>query len=539
MALTNPQDEDALPTALTSEDIIRAQAADPECQAIKKALEDGAPSANSYSHNEQGMLIRKAPDWINQIYVPTALRGKILHMAHHTATAGHPGGTRMYLTLRQSFYWPSMALDAHNTVRSCVSCAKNRINLKKHKSFLKLFPASRPLQYVSIDILGPMPRTSRGFRYILVITDRYSKLVQTVPLTKITALSVAQAFCERWVFQYGPPEYLLSDRGTQFVSKFMQKVCKILGIRQAFTAAYHPQTNGQAERFNRTLLAALRTFCGEHPKQWGQFLQAIVYGYNSTYHRAIKMSPLQLILTIPPPLMALQKAQSLDLEGLNRREARSLFTKRLATLMATATQQLAMAKAAYKANFDARVKPVQYELTKDDFVFVRRERRTDDDLPIGHGEKKLLSKVTGPYPVVSADTDKRTIVVRMANGEEQTISLDRIMPVPRAAVIRATSSETNPTAAAPLGAEDATAVAEEEDSRELPATEEETPNVTESSHEQPVQQEDSLDGETREPPEHPALQPTAPPVKRATRQKIRRRKPFYSRRNPKKSAPKS
>ena len=71
-------------------------------------------------------------------------------------------------------------------MRQCTLCAKERISLRKHASLLKLFPAETPLDFVAIDILGPLPRTSKGHRFLLVITDRYSKLVKTVPLRSIT-----------------------------------------------------------------------------------------------------------------------------------------------------------------------------------------------------------------------------------------------------------------------------------------------------------------------------------------------------------------
>ena len=100
-----------------------------------------------------------------------------------------------------------MSLDVHATVRACADCPRERISLRKHANYLKLFPATTPLEFVSIDILGELKETPapRNNRYLLVITDRYSKLTRVVPLKRITAYTVAKAFCESWVFVYGPP----------------------------------------------------------------------------------------------------------------------------------------------------------------------------------------------------------------------------------------------------------------------------------------------------------------------------------------------
>jgi hypothetical protein len=123
-----------------------------------------------------------------------------------------------------------MYKDVEETVRHCTVCAKNRVTERKRTSFLKLFPANGPLEFVAMDILGPLPKTEHGNRFLLVISDRFSKLTRTVPLRTTTALVVSKVFCDAWVFSYGPPRYLLTDNGTQFNAKFFLAVCRELGI---------------------------------------------------------------------------------------------------------------------------------------------------------------------------------------------------------------------------------------------------------------------------------------------------------------------
>jgi hypothetical protein len=72
------------------------------------------------------------------------------------------------------------------------------------------FPAKGPLESVAMDILGPLPRTKHGNRFLLVIADPYTKVTRTVPLRKVTALSVARAFVDQWVYVSGPPVSLLT-----------------------------------------------------------------------------------------------------------------------------------------------------------------------------------------------------------------------------------------------------------------------------------------------------------------------------------------
>ena len=160
--------------------------------------------------------------------VPASLRSKVLNLCHYHRLVGNAGGTLMYQTMRQTSYWPSMSMDLYACVRACPPCARERMSVRKHSYFLKPFPRTRPLQFVAIDILGPLARTRQGNQFLLVISDRFSKLKKTVPLKCISAYTIALAFCDQCVFVYGAPVYLLSDNGLQFTAKFFHEVCSKL-----------------------------------------------------------------------------------------------------------------------------------------------------------------------------------------------------------------------------------------------------------------------------------------------------------------------
>lgn len=165
---------------------------------------------------------------------------------------------------------------------------------------LKLVPSKVPLEYVSIDILGELVRTKRGFQYLLVMTDRFSKLPRTVPLKRIAAAAIAQAFIKDWVYVYGPPLNMLSDNGKQLVPKFFQNACRIFGVKNVFSTKYHPQTNWQVERFNRTFVAALRPYVSDSPRNWYLYTNTLCYAYNTKMHSTTRMEAFDLVLAHPP-----------------------------------------------------------------------------------------------------------------------------------------------------------------------------------------------------------------------------------------------
>lgn len=145
------------------------------------------------------------------------------------------------------------------------------------------------------------------------MTVRFSKMTHTVPLKKITALDVAHAFVHHWVLYYGPSAAILPDNGSPFVSKLFQFVCRMMRTKNAFTKTYHPQTNGQAERFNHTLLDGLRVFVSEHPKSWHEYSGLITYAYSTQVQSSSGVAPFQLVLSEPGIVIgSLNRAKNIE-----------------------------------------------------------------------------------------------------------------------------------------------------------------------------------------------------------------------------------
>jgi transposase InsO family protein len=112
------------------------------------------------------------------------------------------------------------------------------------------------------------------------------------------------------VFVYGAPRYVLTDNGTQFTAKFFLAVCRELGIGKVSTTAYHPQTNGQVERFNRTIVNSLRGYVSQYQNNWDEFTSAITFGYNCRIHSSFGLAPFELVLSRPPPPLSAEHPES-------------------------------------------------------------------------------------------------------------------------------------------------------------------------------------------------------------------------------------
>ena len=274
----------------------------------------------------------------------------------------------MHQHIREKYYWPQMATDIYKTIRNCTTCAKNRAKLRKRTHPLRIFSAARPLEFLAIDILGTLKKTKKGHRILLVMSDRFSKLTEVMPLRRIDAYTVAVAIVESWVFKYGPPKTLISDNGKQFTATFFQAFCSLLGISKIFISMYHPQTNVQVERYNRKILAMLRNYVNEHQSDWDRYTTALTYSYNGHVHHSTNTTPFNLVLSRPPPEFS--RHHSVKIRAPPTAEQKNNFAKRLDDLIQTAYSRLMKTQLRYRRGFDRRIKKIQRNIREGDDVYI-------------------------------------------------------------------------------------------------------------------------------------------------------------------------
>ena len=411
-----------LPAALELSEILHEQKEDEFCQTL--LAEQVGRKGSCFFEDSKGVLCRQnlREPGHEQIVLPASLKHRVLRLAHYHIQAGHPGQTRMHNRVRRSFYWPHMAADIAVTVRECEHCAKNRVRLLKQANKMRLFPATTPLECVAIDILGPLPKSKDGYRFLLVITDRFTKLTHAFPLKRIRADDVAVKFVDEWIFKYGAPKELVSDNGSQFVSLLFQEVCKLLSIDNAFSATFHPQTNGQAECFNRSLTEILRCYVEDHPAEWPKYVRALCYAYNQSVHQTTGKAPFELALTRPPHEFMVAHKPS----GESKAPARDDYLARLRIALDCAKESMAKVQARYKRNFDRRVRHIR-KLTDQDKVYLDVEESGIKRAKLSHG-------VAGAFRVVKVDKATNTVVIQRGPVVER-VAMNRVVRAPASAPV--------------------------------------------------------------------------------------------------------
>src|SRR3954470_19951624 len=212
----------------------------------------------------------------------------VLYMVHNYEMEGHFGIDATYNKIAERYYWKGMYEDTKEYIKFCNNC--QRRGQKGGKSYLNPIEVRKPFERIGIDFVGPLEKTRRGNRYILVVTNYLTKWPEAKAMKDVTATNVVKFIYEVIICRHRYPKIILSDRGTHFRNKLVEKLCEKFEIKHKLSASYHPQTNGLVERFNCTLCESLAKV-SEKENQWDEHIEQVLFAYRTTKHTTTKRTP--------------------------------------------------------------------------------------------------------------------------------------------------------------------------------------------------------------------------------------------------------
>ncbi|UYV78188.1 hypothetical protein LAZ67_16000412, partial [Cordylochernes scorpioides] len=382
-------DQPSAVMSLTNVDI--EQTKDPDLAKIIDNLNSG------YTRKEfsiiDGILYKKnysttGRPWL--MMIPKHLRSEVMADLHDAPTAGHLGFARTYDKIKKRFYWPGLYRTVRQYVSHCRECQRRKkLPRRPAGQLVSIPPVEKPFYKIGVDLLGRFPVSKDGNRWIIVCTDYMTRYAITKAIPDGGAIETAKFLVEDVILKHGAPREMITDRARNFISQVIKEINALCGIVHRFTTAYHPQTNGLTERFNKTLGDMLSMYTGVEQKDWDQVLPYVTFAYNTAKQEATGYTPFFLVHAreaetyIDAVLPYLPDEISNDYVGelvTRAEEARQLSRSRLL-----------QSQAKDRRLYDQKHTPVYYQ--KDDLVWVFTPIRK-----VGLSEK-LLKRYFGPYKV--------------------------------------------------------------------------------------------------------------------------------------------
>ena len=223
----------------------------------------------------------------------------------HGSSNAHFGINKTFQTIKQWFYWPTMHKDIADFITSCLTC--QRLKGKpptQNRAFLQtqLLP-SQPNEKIGADLFGPIKESKNKNKYVLVMTDLFTKYAIFEPIPDKSAETVAMTIFNKWILKFGAFKQLLTDEGREFVNNLMNALSRVSNFKHLTTSSYHPQTNGATEALNKHIIKCISAAIDSNNyDDWEALLPMINFSYNTAVHKSTNHSPFFLTFLRQPYL---------------------------------------------------------------------------------------------------------------------------------------------------------------------------------------------------------------------------------------------
>jgi hypothetical protein len=315
---------------------------------------------------------------------------QLIDQAHNAL--GHFGDQRTTEYIRRWYWWPQVTKDVREFCKTCEACQRAKGSNQHPTGKLHPLPIPiKPWDSIGMDFIGPFPE-SKGFNYLWVIICRMTSMVHLIPVhTRMKASELSWIYRREIVRLHGLPSSIVSDRDSKFTSKWWRELHKTLGTKLLMSTSFHPQTDGQTERANRSVGQIFRTVVRHDQKDWIDRVDLTEFAINASISGTTKYAPFELNGGYMPSMIREIRADEVIPKGI-----KAFATQALQNL-AEAHDAIIESRVfqTHSANARRREEPT---ISHGDLVFLSTKNL---NLPKGRASK-LCPKYVGPYKILHA-----------------------------------------------------------------------------------------------------------------------------------------
>ncbi|KAJ8713809.1 hypothetical protein PYW08_007429 [Mythimna loreyi] len=350
------------------------------------------------------------------VVVPKGLLHELLKELHDDPwSGGHLGLAKTLAKFRAKYFIRDAEREIERYVSSCKLCQER----KKGIGLAQLQPVvvNDLMEKVGIDILGPFRKSLNGNRYIIVSLEYVTKYAVCKAVPRVTAQRISDFLIEDIFCRFGGVKEVISDRGSVFTSRLVKSTVSYFGAKSRFTTAFHPQTNGLVESFNKLLCQMLSMYVSADQRNWCSYVPLVCYAYNSSKQASTRVSP-HMLLYAREPLF--QTDMTIGIPHQNRLDYVGRHGLKC-QLSRCAINNIKKAQARQKAIYDKKAKVIRF--APNQLVMVYTPRR------FSHKSFKLCRLYRGPYQIVRRISDVNYVIKKLNNRRfRDIVHINRLKP---------------------------------------------------------------------------------------------------------------